>query len=49
MVSEVATRLRKAAGLPSKPTGVVANGSGNGTAKSASRAKPKRKAATAHT
>jgi Mn-containing catalase len=49
MVSEVAARLRKAAGLPAKPTGVVANGSGNGTAKSASRATPKRKAATART
>jgi Mn-containing catalase len=30
MISEVAAKLRKAAGLPKKPTGVVANGKGNG-------------------
>jgi Mn-containing catalase len=51
MISEIAARLRKAAGLPSSPTGVVANGSANGAngaAKSSSRAKaPKRKVAAA--
>ena len=48
MISEIATRLRKAAGLPSSPTGVVANGRANGAAKSSSRAKaPKRKVAAA--
>ena len=30
MISEVAAKLRKAAGLPKKPTGVVANGNGKG-------------------
>jgi len=30
MIADVASKLRKAAGLPAKPTGVVANGNGNG-------------------
>src|SRR3954470_6457184 len=48
MISEIAARLRKAAGLPSSPTGVVANGKANGATKSSSRSKaPKRKVATA--
>jgi Mn-containing catalase len=41
-ISEIAARLRKAAGLPAKPTGVVANGSSNGASarpKAGSRAK----------
>jgi Mn-containing catalase len=32
IISEVAAKLRKAAGLPKKPTGVVANGKGTGVA-----------------
>ncbi len=52
MLAEIAAKLRKAAGLPASPTGVVANGSANGRAngasKSSSRAKaPKRKVAAA--
>src|SRR3954467_4429565 len=39
MISEIAARLRKAAGLPSAPAGVVANGKANGATKSSSRSK----------
>jgi hypothetical protein len=38
-VAEIAQRLRKAAGLPKQPTGVVAKGNG-----AASKAKPKARA-----
>jgi hypothetical protein len=31
LIAEVAANLRQAAGLPKEPTGVVANGSGNGS------------------
>jgi hypothetical protein len=42
-IAEIAAQLRKAAGLPKEPTGVVANdGSTNG--KTSSRAKKKAKA-----
>jgi hypothetical protein len=41
MIAEIATRLRKEAGLSTKPTGVVANGKA-----SSSSGKPKAKAAS---